>query len=158
LILKALKPWHIKGALWELGCGTGNVGHFLKNHSYDIVGIEPSPVAAELSSKKGILTLRGAIQDFELPKKSLNGIGPFDILEHLDERTEFLKYLHDLLSPEGILVVTVPASQLLWSQSDVLAGHKLRYTSRVLKTDLTNAGFKILYMKKMFAPPFFRFY
>jgi hypothetical protein len=78
-------------------------------------------------------------------------IGIFDVLEHIENDIDFLKKLSLYLEPKGMLYLTVPSYQFLWSHEDSLAGHYRRYTLKKLTKLLTDAGYKIQYKSYFFA-------
>lgn len=51
-----------------------------------------------------------------------------DVVEHLPDDREALRWIHERLRPGGLLVVTVPAYQWLFSDHDRALGHFRRYT------------------------------
>lgn len=53
-----------------------------------------------------------------------------DVLEHLEDPVGALQHAVDLLTPEGTLLITVPAFMALWTNHDVLNHHLTRYTKR----------------------------
>jgi len=72
-------------------------------------------------------------------------VGVFDVVEHIEEDVAFLRHLWDLLEPGGMLYLTVPAYQFLWSHEDVLAGHFRRYTVKGMGKKLQEAGFDLTF-------------
>jgi hypothetical protein len=56
-----------------------------------------------------------------------------------------------LLRDDGILVVTVPGHQWLWSRADDVLGHQQRYTRRTLRADLEAAGLGVEYLGHIFS-------
>ena len=78
-------------------------------------------------------------------------IGMFDVLEHiLDERSALLS-VYDLLLPDGLFIVMVPAHMSLWSYFDVDADHCRRYSVSYLHGRLTAAGFEVEYLTQFFS-------
>lgn len=75
--------------------------------------------------------------------------GPFDVvtlidvLEHIDDDVAAARAVRGLLRPGGLLVVSVPAVPLLWSEHDVSVHHKRRYMARTLRPVLLAAGLEI---------------
>ncbi len=51
-----------------------------------------------------------------------------EVLEHLDDDRQALRWCLDSLKPGGLVVATVPAHPWLWSDHDVALGHRRRYT------------------------------
>ncbi len=70
----------------------------------------------------------------------------FDVLEHIDDDQATLAGLHHALKPDGILLITVPQHPRLWSAADEYAHHQRRYTRRLLRKRLREAGFEIVRM------------
>jgi hypothetical protein len=66
-----------------------------------------------------------------------------DVLEHILEDASALKYVATLLKPDGRVLITVPAFNLLWSDHDRTHHHCRRYTKNGLDRVLREAGFEI---------------
>jgi SAM-dependent methyltransferase len=71
-------------------------------------------------------------------------LGAFDVLEHIDEDEAVLSQMHQALRPGGGLMITVPQHPALWSDTDVRACHKRRYTRNELVQKVKAAGFETL--------------
>lgn len=67
-----------------------------------------------------------------------------DVVEHLENDLGAMHEVYRALRPGGLLVMTAPAFEKLWSQNDVFVGHKRRYTKRSFDTLAKSAGFKTL--------------
>ena len=65
----------------------------------------------------------------------------FDVLEHIDDDDLALKEIQRVLTPEGRLLITVPAFMLLYGRQDVVSEHKRRYRRAPLVRLLEGAGF-----------------
>jgi SAM-dependent methyltransferase len=66
-----------------------------------------------------------------------------DVLEHLDQDGEALERWASLLGPDGRLLLSVPALDLLWGRQDVLAQHRRRYSKGQLRALLEASGFVV---------------
>ena len=88
-------------------------------------------------------TFCGTLDQVGLPDESLEAVSLFDVLEHVDNREALLKEIRRVLRVGGVLLVTVPAIQLLWSQFDIDEGHRLRYRKSSLRRELSDAGFHV---------------
>jgi SAM-dependent methyltransferase len=77
-----------------------------------------------------------------LPFRSgtLDGVGLFDVLEHLDSPSSCLEEARRVVRPGGTVLITVPAYQWLWSPHDDLVQHKRRYTLASLEREIEGAG------------------
>ncbi len=67
-----------------------------------------------------------------------------DVLEHLDDESLVLAEVHRALAPGGLLFITVPAFERLWSWNDDAVGHRRRYTREQLAQLAIEAGFQVL--------------
>ena len=73
-------------------------------------------------------------------------IGAFDVLEHIDEDELVMRQVHAALRPDGLIMVTVPQYQWMWSALDDIVHHKRRYSRREMTGKLERAGFEIVYV------------
>jgi 2-polyprenyl-3-methyl-5-hydroxy-6-metoxy-1,4-benzoquinol methylase len=129
----------------EVGCGTGYVSQYLKKKDYHIECADLFLKALQFCRVRNAgekyyqmdLFDRLFIEEFE-------GICAFDVLEHIEDDLQIIKNLHDALKPGGFLFITVPADMRLWSEMDVYAEHKRRYSSREIRSKLEGNGFKII--------------
>jgi hypothetical protein len=64
----------------------------------------------------------------------------FDVIEHIEQPTDFMSSALYHLKPGGYVFINVPALQGLYSKFDVAVGHYRRYTKRTLETELAKAG------------------
>lgn len=74
-----------------------------------------------------------------------DAVGAFDVLEHIEEDKQVLSQLRQALKPNGIMLITVPQHQWLWSPVDDYACHVRRYSAKLLHAKVKNAGFEILH-------------
>ncbi len=67
-------------------------------------------------------------------------VGAFDVVEHCEPEAQALNELARVLTPEGRLLMSVPAYQWAWSDHDIRAGHHRRYTEKRLVAAVETAG------------------
>ena len=132
----------------EVGCGTGSVLRALENACPDgmVYGMDLFREGLEYARKRVLCPL---IQgDIHWPPFGAiyQVIGMFDVLEHLSDDLEVLRDIYRMLSPEGALVLTVPAYQSLWSYFDEASHHVRRYEKEELRARLVEAGFSVEYL------------
>ena len=65
------------------------------------------------------------------------------MIEHIEDDVSAVRGLARVLAPEGVLVITVPAGQWLWSRHDERNGHYRRYDRRRLRALLEGAGLRV---------------
>ena len=150
VIWHAIRRYPISGALWDIGSGLGEVSSYLTSVGAECVAVEPNGLGAQVSSEKGVLSIQGDLHALELPDSSIEAVGLFDVLEHLDNADDVLSEIYRVLKVDGKLFITVPATKWLWSASDDLAGHHLRYTRKKIRQQLENAGFEVLSIRYFF--------
>lgn len=73
-----------------------------------------------------------------------DGIGAFDVLEHIQDDRGALRKLHTALVAGGLMLITVPQHSWLWSQSDEIVCHQRRYEPGEMETKLSQEGFEII--------------
>ncbi len=74
---------------------------------------------------------------------TFDAVVALDILEHVQDDAAVLREAYRALRPGGVLVVTVPAYQFLWSDHDEAVGHLRRYTRGPLVRMVRETGFQI---------------
>lgn len=93
------------GRLLDLGCGSGGFLVRASRCGWDVVGVEPDPVAAEVARKYSGLPVSSSLDDVD---------GAFDVItmahvvEHLHDPKSVLKICHARLVPGGHLWIATP--------------------------------------------------
>jgi len=107
-----------------------------------IISIEPSKTLFEIYENKYKLPDYVTITNDNLFDLTPDSYGKFDtiilihVLEHIENDREALRHLHSLLSPNGKILIEVPAFQFLFSIHDKLLGHYRRYNKNNLKAKI----------------------
>lgn len=147
--------------LLDIGGGNGCVSLFLTKMGLDCVLLEPGTEGAINAKKKGLNNVVcSTLEKSEILSGHTPAAGLFDVLEHIENTKEFLGRINSSLTSEGLIFLTVPAFQLLWSEEDVRAGHFKRYTISSVRKELIEAGFEIIdhnYFFSMLPIPIFFF-
>lgn len=124
----------------DVGCGTGGMLPILSKYGR-VTGIDSEPLALDYCRKRGITDVHP--QDSFRAGAEYDVVTLFDVLEHVPGEAGFLAKIDSYLKPGGLLVVTVPAFEFLWSRHDDLNRHQRRYTRRALVNVLEKAGFEV---------------
>jgi trans-aconitate methyltransferase len=66
-----------------------------------------------------------------------------DVLEHIDEDYVFLSNVIKKIEHSGILIITVPAFQFLYSEHDLFLEHKRRYRLKEIKKLVKQNGLEV---------------
>lgn len=137
-----------KQSLLDFGCGTGiNLVHF--SQTFDAFGADFSIDAIRFCKQRGLknvrlLRLSNNHNETNPFNKDFDFITLLDVLEHIKNEKKYLSILSNWLKESGILFLTVPAYQWLWSGEDNVSLHIRRYTKKQLTEVIEESGFKIV--------------
>ena len=104
--VKLINSYHKnKGALLDVGCGTGDFLVEAQNQGWKATGYEPNESAKKLTNSKNVSTIDNLVS---LSANSFDVITLWHVLEHVPNLEEYIKNLKKLLKPSGTLIVAVP--------------------------------------------------
>ena len=130
----------------DLGCGTGVFAKAIRD-AFEIkqtILVENHPEVTEfLKPEEGVLNLNLDLEKpFSLPfAPSL--VTCMDVIEHIRDDVQFLMRVRKVMAPAGVLMISVPAHPLLYSEWDRHVGHFRRYSKRALSETLEESGFEL---------------
>lgn len=151
-ISELIEKHHSEGAFYDIGGGNGFVSKCIQDKNIDTVLVEPGIKGAINAKKRGIKTiLCSTLENAAFHEQVIDSAGAFDVIEHIEDDTLFLDNLFKYLRPGGNLFISVPAFNILWSDTDVRAGHFRRYTKASLKNTLLKSGYEVIYISYMFS-------
>lgn len=135
--------------IMNIGCGTGGTIGMLERFGV-VDNVDESDDAISFMKQHGYTRLT-KVDGISLPfdDNSYDLVGAFDVLEHIEDDEGALKEWRRILTKGGVVVLTVPAYQWLWSQHDVALHHKRRYTTRRIAAVARRAG--LIVDKKSYA-------
>lgn len=137
------------GQILDIGCGDGLFFDVLRRFGLP-EGVEPDEhIVTATGRRKGTIYVRPFEPSFD-PGKRYGLILMLDVLEHLDNDLEALIHVRSLLAPGGRLILTVPASQALWTNHDVMNQHRRRYTHQGLERVAREAGLSVSFLSYYF--------
>lgn len=131
----------------EIGCGTGFVLARLKRDFPDTAFTGSELFDAGLGYARQRLP---GVELLQMDARALpytaefDGIGAFDVLEHIAEDERVLSEIHQALRPGGHVVLSVPQHPALWSLADEIALHERRYSRGEVEAKLRRAGFEVV--------------
>lgn len=151
-ILEAVRLYHNNGLFFDVGGGNGFVSKVLIEAGYPSVLVEPGIMGCMNAKKRGLEdVVCSTLEDAHFKESSVQSVGVFDVIEHIPNEKQFIEEIHRLLKVGGMVFLTLPAYQSLWSHEDVFAGHCRRYTIKDIEEKLVNAGFQIRYSSYIFS-------
>lgn len=141
LILRWLSRELAPGDLvMDVGCATGIAVQSLNESGINIRGVETGDAPVIESIKELVMT---GVNLFDLDQETRNQVKAvllLDVLEHMEDREEFLRRLSLELPNCRNFLITVPARQEIWSNYDAHYGHYLRYDRPTLRQEVEAAG------------------
>lgn len=151
-LLALLSRFAPAGPLLDIGGGNGTVSLALHQAGIPSILLEPEMAGACEGLKNGLPTvICSTFDDAGFSDESVHAAGAFDVMEHIEEDSEFLLKVNRALAPKGRFYLTVPVFPFLWSDADDHAHHCRRYIYEDLSLKLMAAGFNILYMSYFFS-------
>lgn len=131
-------------AILDFGAGNGGMCRELSRLGTEVYAYEPDALARDIALQQGYTEVYTNVEEAFTRHYGL--IGLFDVLEHIEDAKTVLASFRKELTPEGVLIITVPAFPFLWSEHDVLHQHFRRYTRKTLTKVLREAGYDVVAM------------
>jgi SAM-dependent methyltransferase len=129
-----------RARILDAGCGSGrNMVDLARRGT--VTGIELSDASVALACDRGAgEVVAGSVMQMPFASDSFDLGVCLDVIEHLEDDLGALRELRRVIVPGGVLLVTVPAYQWLWSGHDEVNHHQRRYTRRSLRRVAEQAG------------------
>jgi SAM-dependent methyltransferase len=158
--LDRLEEWtQGRGALLDIGCGTGTTLVEAEARGWRVLGLEPGRTAAAVAQERLGTPDRPRViegyfpQDLPANQQSFDVISILDVLEHFVDPQAFLRRIRKRLAPSGRLFVQVPNWDSLLVQlegtasSVICTGHWNYFTPKTLPEMLARAGYRALHVE-----------
>jgi len=133
------------GCAGEIGCGNGLLQKDIENHyEKSVTGFELNELALEKNiSRSSPLYYYNVHQRNPEFHSKFDLLLLFDVLEHIEDESEFLQSVGFHLAESGTLLINVPAHSFLRSDYDMAQGHFRRYSISGLKKVSSRNGFEV---------------
>jgi len=143
--------------VWDAGAGIGILANIIRKKCDFLLLTEFGDenlilLKKQFSDEKKILVEFCDLQNHENTDFSdlqIETILNMDVIEHLEDELKALRFFYKTLSPGGRLLIKVPAHPFLFCGIDEASLHYRRYTKKMLRKCLEEAGFKIEKIKYM---------
>lgn len=143
---------YLKDRVWEIGVGHGQYTVWLRESGKCVLATDIDQHCIDAASQRfadddqvitamvdltNIATIRGQ-HDF-----GANAILCLNVLEHIQDDQQALKWLRENVASDCVACFIVPAHQKLFGRMDSEAGHFRRYTKRSLADVFQAAGWRV---------------
>lgn len=148
----------VEGRVLEAGCGGGGMAKAVKFYrpELEVAGIDISQRAIGQAKRQsqGVSFKVGSVYNLPYKTDSLAAVLSFDLLEHLEEPSKFLKEARRVLKPGGVFSGFVPLEgsffsiyfwldKLGWQAKKRLVGHIQNYSLAQINRLFKEAGLKL---------------
>jgi|CXWL01.1.fsa_nt_gi ubiquinone/menaquinone biosynthesis C-methylase UbiE len=132
----------------DIGCGTGETLSFLKTvfPEAKLSGVDASNQAVRYTKDRGHMAKVASAIHLPFRPESFDVVLLLDVIEHIKADGSVIKEAKRVLKKGGVIIITVPALQLIWSAHDVNQGHFRRYTRHRLTDLATKNKMKIIFL------------
>lgn len=131
----------------DAGCGTGGLLRRLHQAqpAWQLTGLDFSPLACELARERsGAEILPGSIANLPFTEATFDAVVACDVVCQVADPARAISEFHRCLKPDGLVVLTMPAYQWMYSYHDRTVGNLRRYTRGDVHALLAGAGFTVV--------------
>ncbi|MDQ7029728.1 MAG: class I SAM-dependent methyltransferase [Ardenticatenia bacterium] len=125
----------------DVGSGAGNMYHHLSRYGY-VIGVENHPNPVRVGRARGYDIRQADARALPFADNTFDVVTALDVIEHNEDDVAILQEAHRVLKPGGLMLISVPAFQWLWSFNDELNAHVRRYTRDELEQKLLQVGLR----------------
>ncbi len=152
--------------LLDVGGGAGNFARvFMSERGGRAVLLEQNASTASVAQSQGLEVLIGEFQSIQVPER-YDCVALLDVLEHLLDPLTALIKAHQVIKPQGVLLLSVPNVghwSVIWDLLEgkfdyqpvgILCNTHLRFfTQQSLEAMIVDAGFKVERWENVTSPP-----
>ncbi len=96
------------GKLLDVGAGTGYFSRTMKAANWEVTALEPDATARRTAMEKDGLELQDTSNLYYLESNQFDVITMWHVLEHVHDLQGYLTKFHEVLKPNGRLIIAVP--------------------------------------------------
>jgi SAM-dependent methyltransferase len=146
-IIKKYTDFNLSKRILDAGCGTGGVISGFKNTETLIAGTDTSLESIVLGKKRNSIIngIQASVTNLPFRDKIFDISISTEVLEHVDDDLSALKELCRVT--KNRIIITVPAHNYLWTDSDDILLHKRRYSRSKLLKLFQTSGVKPIILK-----------
>jgi len=143
--IRRVHPLGLNDLLVDCGAGTGAFAAEMTT-ACRVIALDDHEESLVLARQKlgPAQVMKGTCVNIPLPENSVDVLTALDVIEHVEQDRQALAEFSRVVKPGGLVVVTVPALMMLWSDWDVALHHFRRYTKRSLLAIIPRDSFEIV--------------
>ena len=142
-----------RGRLLDVGCALGFFLEEARRRGWEVDGVDISAHAIQYANEQlGIPARCGMLREAGFEQNSFDVLTMWDVIEHVTDPVEELKYCRDLLKTRGLIVLSTPDVASLvakmtgakWMGFKLAEEHLYYFSKRTISLALEKAGFEVL--------------
>jgi 2-polyprenyl-3-methyl-5-hydroxy-6-metoxy-1,4-benzoquinol methylase len=145
-----------QGKLLDIGAGTGAFAGYMKEHGWEVTGLEPDETARERAHAVNRVQLLDADHLYSLPADSFDAITLWHVLEHVHDLHPYMEQLKKLVKRGGRIFIAVPnhtsydasVYQGAWAAYDV-PRHLYHFSPDAMESLLTSHDLQLQFSRPM---------
>jgi len=98
----------VRGRVLDVGAGKGHTVEYLMRRGYEVIGIEPNPLAAEVGQRRGLPIFCGTLESLETTLETFDTVILSQVLEHLVDPRRSMNAISRLLRSGGRVIIFTP--------------------------------------------------
>lgn len=139
-LLDAQEP--ARGLVLDVGCGAGNMHHHLSRYG-TVIGVDNAIEPLRVAWDRGFTSIPGEGERLPFAAETFDLVALLDVIEHSPDDAAVLHEAYRVTRPGGLVVISSPAFQWLFSHNDVVNHHFRRYSASGLRRLLQQSGFDV---------------
>jgi SAM-dependent methyltransferase len=151
-----------RGKLLDLGSGVGSFVNEMKQHGWQVTGLEPDPDARNTAKKVYDLDLGDTDEFYKLSPGNFDAITMWHVLEHVHDLSPYIQQLRSILKDNGRLLIAVPNYTSLdakeygefWAAYDV-PRHLYHFSPKSIQVLMERNGLKVFEYLPMWYDSFY---
>ena len=150
-------------SMFEVGCATGFFMDLARQKGWQTEGIDISEYAVKKAREKGLVATVAVLESYQSIKK-FDVVAMQDLIEHVKDPVDVIGRAGNLLTENGLLLITTPDAGSLWARvwkknwhAFVPPQHLFYFSAKNLTSILEKNGFQVIYVAhhgKWFAVPY----
>jgi 2-polyprenyl-3-methyl-5-hydroxy-6-metoxy-1,4-benzoquinol methylase len=151
-----------QGSLLDVGSGTGAFVQEMKQHGWQVTGLEPDADARAVAASDYQVQLTDISEFYQLPAGKFDAITLWHVLEHVHDLHAYVQQLRNLLTDNGRIFIAVPnytskdaqTYKEYWAAFDV-PRHLYHFSPASMQVLMQKNGLKVLEHKPMWYDSFY---